>query len=175
MADEEAKELIPSPIQVPAVYTIEDELFPPFEVKRGHVDAWWMNKNKVEKFIWALKRDYTVKDACRVAGITSDQYYYFVEIHPGFNEVVAACRRKLILAAKDAVATSILNGDTTDAKWLLERKARGEYGKDTVITGTSGETGTELIEEQFFDEEGNLKVKKKTLKFINGQETNREE
>ena len=94
----------------------------------------------VQKLIEAFKLDCTVDEACAYAKISKTTYYEYLDKNPEFAEEIDAAREYLILLSRQTVASSIKKGDTTDAKWYLERKRKGEFSLRHEMTGKDGDS-----------------------------------
>lgn len=80
----------------------------------------------------AFAYGFTVEQACIYAEISIDSFYRWTEKNKKFSEDMTKAREKPTMKAKQVVIDSIQNGDTTDAKWWLERKSRSEFGKQNT-------------------------------------------
>jgi hypothetical protein len=100
-------------------YTITDAYFPDFSVYES-ANAWWMDRGKVERLIAAYKMGALVDQARVYAGVSEGQYKYFLEIHPEFSTIKAACREVPLLRSLQTVEKDIEN--PTTAKWFLEKR-----------------------------------------------------
>lgn len=115
---------------VPKVlYTIKDPNFPDFEVLFTD-NAWWASQAKVGKLIDAFKLDCSINEACVYAGITSDQWLYFVEKHPDFYRVKELISELPTLRARQEVVIGLAN-DKEFALKYLERKRKNEFSLRT--------------------------------------------
>jgi hypothetical protein len=100
-------------------YTITDGFFPDFQVYES-ANAWWMDRRKVELLIEGYKRGMAVEQARVYAGVTRGQYDYFIEIHPDFPDIKAACLQQPFLKAFETLEKDMQNPQT--AKWYLEKR-----------------------------------------------------
>jgi len=110
-------------------YTIRDRAFGILRVENS-ANAWYRDRGKLIRLINAFKYDATIKEACFSAGISLDQYKYFIEKHPEFSPIVEALRQMPILRARKTIVGR-LETDPKIAMWYLERKRREEF--DTSI------------------------------------------
>ena len=115
------------------IYTITDKYFPDFNVLNT-ANAWWIDRGKVERMIQAFKIVAIVEEACVYAGITLDQYKYFVEKHPEFSTIRDLCRELPTLQARQEVVKG-LSGDKEFALKYLERKRKKEFGTAMLHLG----------------------------------------
>lgn len=76
--------------------------------------------------------------ACFYAGISKSAFYAYQDAHPEFKERKDGLKNHLQLIAKNVLAKSIRSGNENDAKWLLERKEKGEYSLRNELTGADG-------------------------------------
>lgn len=112
--------------KVPKVlYTITDKYFPAFNVVFSD-NAWWTERAKVERLIEAFKIDSGVMEACVYAGITHDQWQYFIEKHPSFSVIRDLVSELPSLQARQTVVKGLSN-DKDFALKYLERKRRQEF------------------------------------------------
>ncbi|MDO8589973.1 MAG: hypothetical protein Q7R69_01750 [bacterium] len=110
-------------------YTIKDRAFGILRVENS-ANAWYRDQGKVLRLITAFKYDATIKEACFSAGISIDQYKYFVEKHPEFSHIIEALRQMPVLRARKTIVDR-LETDPKVAMWYLARKRREEF--DTSI------------------------------------------
>lgn len=82
---------------------------------------------KVSKLEAAFHNSFTVEQACLYAGIGKKTFFNWLEKKPGFLHRMTKAREHPNLRAKEVVINSINNGNSTDAKWWLERKQRDEF------------------------------------------------
>ena len=106
-------------------YTIRDRAFGILKVENS-ANAWYRDRGKLIRLITAFKYDATIKEACFSAGISADQYKYFVEKHPEFSTIIEACRQMPILRARKNIVDS-LETDSKVAMWYLARKRPEEF------------------------------------------------
>lgn len=111
------------------LYTIKDANFPDFNVVFTD-NAWWSNRAKVENLISAFKLDCSVGEACVHAGITHDQWQYFIEKHPDFSVVRGLISELPTLRARQEVVLGLAN-DKEFALKYLERKKKNEFSLRT--------------------------------------------
>ncbi len=116
-------------------YEIDDPAFAePFAVKRAvgyGAIPWWSKRPKVEALISAFKNDYTIHEACQMAGISQTQYKYFCRIHPEFIDLKHRCELLLGIVAKRGLVADILDPKNSRARqWYLERTQQEIYGRN---------------------------------------------
>ena len=84
--------------------------------------------NKLEQ---AFSLGATDLEACFYAGIGKTSLYRYQEEHPEFTERKAALKDKLVLKARQVVASAMESGDKQTAQWYLERKKKDEFSIKT--------------------------------------------
>jgi hypothetical protein len=114
-------------------YTITDKYHPDLKIKNS-ANAWWIDRGKVERLISAFKIDASIGEACVYAGITYDQYKYFMIVHPEFSIIKELCSDLPTLQARQEVVKGIAN-DKEFAMKYLERKRKKEFGTSNTILG----------------------------------------
>lgn len=70
--------------------TITDKNFGTFELY-DTFNGWWKDVVKVRDLITCFKNAFTVEQAFTYIGISKEQYYYFLQLHPDFSRVKEAC------------------------------------------------------------------------------------
>jgi len=113
------------------LYTITDKHHGDLIVTFSH-NAWWIERGKVEALIAAFKMDAKVEEACIYAGITVDQYKYFLEKHKDFSAVKEACKNLPVLKARKT-AIDKLSDSYSNAIDYLERKRPDEFSKTKKV------------------------------------------
>lgn len=114
-------------------YIIKDKHFPGGEFKVWKTaNGWWASQAKVEDLIQAFKIDCTIEEACSYAGISFDQFRYFLERHSDFSPIIEVCRNLPIVSARDKVVKAI-STDPEMAMKYLERKRKQEFGPKVDI------------------------------------------
>jgi hypothetical protein len=97
----------------------------PLEIKES-ANAWWMNRGKVYALLTGFRMGLTIKDACKWAVISSDQYKYFCEVHPEFSTIKERIDIVPIIQAMNTVNRNI---DKPWVAWrLLERLDPARFG-----------------------------------------------
>lgn len=91
--------------------------------------------NKLEE---AFANGATDLQACFYAGISHQTLYNYQNANPEFIERKNGLKNHLQLIAKNVLAKSIRSGNEADAKWLLERKEKGDYSLRNEHTGADG-------------------------------------
>lgn len=133
-------------------YEIKDAYFPTLQVKKT-ANAWWGDIGKVSKLIEAYKNDATDRQAWVYAGISKDQYDYFVETHPLFYDIRDACKELPNLVAKRNLVNALNAGDKAISQWWAERKMRKEFATRQEFSGPEGGAIVLTKEEQkLFDD-----------------------
>ncbi|KKU88275.1 MAG: hypothetical protein UY18_C0017G0009 [Microgenomates group bacterium GW2011_GWF2_47_9] len=91
----------------------------------------WFNGKDESMVVAKLKEAFTigsnVKRACANAEISIDSYYRYLKEYPELRNVFENLREKPVLKAEAIVAEKLNDKDIDTAKWLLERRAKGEY------------------------------------------------
>lgn len=100
-------------------YVIKDAYFGEFEVVKSD-NAWWMDRLKVEKLIDAFKSGHIAKAARFYAGITDNQWKYFLHIHPDFSAIKADLEEVQMFKAMNTINASL--EDPKTARWFLDRR-----------------------------------------------------
>lgn len=121
----EAEAKLPKGIQ----YILTDVVFGELLVKKS-ANAWWTNREKVVLLIDAFKMDATIPEARAKAGISNDQFDYFLLKHPEFSQVQEICSQLPVLAARKTVVDEISKNPELAMKYL-ERKRRKEFSTQT--------------------------------------------
>lgn len=81
----------------------------------------------VVKLESAFASAFSIEQACLYAGVHRDTFYAWLEAKPGFSDRMVKARERPTMKAKEVVVESINAGDTTSAKWWLERRAPDEF------------------------------------------------
>lgn len=102
-------------------YVIESPYFPPLGIKKS-ANAWWLDPGKVHYLLDAFRYDATVIEACVEAGISEDQYYYFIDNHPDFSRVKEALQSLPNITAKKTLLKAIGSDPKFALKWLRNRQ-----------------------------------------------------
>jgi len=128
-------------------YIIEDKNFGQLKIRKT-ANAWWKDKERVAKLIQGFKMDCRPGEVRMLAGISQDQYDYFLKIHPEFSVIFEDFRNNPVLRARATVYSAIGNDPTIAFKYL-ERKAPDEFKdkKEIEITKPS------LVMDMFDDED----------------------
>lgn len=86
------------------------------------------NENDVvAKLECAFSMGATVKEACCLAGISTDSFYRYSKKYPEFRNKIEVLQSKPILLARTVIFNGLLGGDVNLAKWYLERKRPQEF------------------------------------------------
>lgn len=125
------KKPVKKPKVVKIAYKIEDASFGYLSIRKT-ANAWWLNREKVLKLIQGLKMDCKPAELRLLAGISRNQYDYFMKIHPEFSAIFEDFRSNPVLRAR-ATVYSGLNKDANIAFKYLERKAPDEFKEKTEI------------------------------------------
>lgn len=130
----------------PIAYHITDAKYGMLEVKNS-ANAWWLERRKLEDFILAKKIGGNDTIACFSAGITRQQLYYFLSLHPEFSTFFQHLEENPKLRALTMIYSQ-LNRDVDTAKWYLERKMKREFSARTELTGGDGKDLFAVSDEQ---------------------------
>jgi hypothetical protein len=106
-------------------YTIDDKNFGELKIKHT-ANAWWKDEGKVVKLIRGLKMDCKPRELRLLAGITQDQYDYFLKIHPDFSVIFKDFRAIPSIKARQTVMMGIQKDPNIAFKYL-ERKEPDEF------------------------------------------------
>lgn len=123
---EEKKPVIETEEEV--AYTIKDQYFGELNIVKSSY-AWWMDSGKVERLIENFKLGYNIAESIALIGISRDQYYYFLEKHPGFSYVKEQCEVIFRTILKKGLLNHVKKGDKHVLMWYAERKMPEEFGK----------------------------------------------
>ena len=132
---------------------------------------WWSSENngrgKLELLVNAFKMDFTNVQACVYAGITIDQYKYFLITHPQFSTEKPRLQGLIVMAAKQGLVADVQN-DPSTRKWILERKEPETYGNKQFapVMPTDAETLATLTKQAFLDKDGKVLVSRDSLEII---------
>ena len=91
-----------------------------------------MTPETVNKLEQAFSLGATDVEACFYAGISKQTLYNYQEKYPEFVDRKAALKDKLVLKARQVVASAMEDGDKQTAQWYLERKKKDEFSIKTV-------------------------------------------
>lgn len=106
-----------------------------------------MTPEVVAKLEDAYRYGATDIEACFYANISKDALYDYQNKYPEFSERKKALRSHLKFVSKNVVGRSIEGGDTTDAKWYLERKCKDEFGTKQNIEHSGNITLEAVLKE----------------------------
>jgi len=80
--------------------------------------------------IAGFKMGFPIKQACIFAGISTDQYKYFVQVHPEFSTIKHYCQTFTEIAVLTNLFKIVRDGkDAKTLMWYAERVMPKEYGK----------------------------------------------
>ncbi len=124
--------IAPAPVEIvepvrEIAYVVKDKHFGEFEVVKT-ANAWWADREKVDRLIVAFKNFMTVEQASNHAGITPWQWRYFSETHPDFSRVKAVCKSLTGMKAKVKMVELIEKGDGPTVRWFMEKTEPEEFG-----------------------------------------------
>jgi hypothetical protein len=144
-------------------YVEHDALAEPFPLYES-ANAWWTDVAKVVKLFNGFVRFRTATRAMVFAGITRDQYYYFIEVHPHFTNAIERFREYRLSIHLDKVNSA---KDWHASAFILERELPQEYGRQQgggLIP--AGGSVASLLQEAFMDKDGNVIAKRKTAQLL---------
>lgn len=75
----------------------------------------------------ALMKDYTIEEACFVAGIHKDTYYRWLKISDEFSGLMEKAKSYIARMAKRNIAEKVEERDIDISKWWLEHRAGDLY------------------------------------------------
>lgn len=123
------------PKEKEVAYVITDKYFEEgFEVVKS-LNAWWMDRGKVTNLIAGFKNGYNIKQSCIYAGISIDQYKYFLEIHPGFSTVKEICEELSKMLIEAGLTQQVQKANPAVLMWAAERRIPEKYGKHLAEGG----------------------------------------
>lgn len=134
MSKRKKKKKPKKPKKFKIAYTIEDKFFGELKIKET-ANAWWKNREKVVKLIQGFKMDCKPGELRILAGISKDQYDYFMQVHPEFSAIFEDLRNNPVLKARATVITGI-GMDPNIAFKYLERKASDEFKEKKEVKVT---------------------------------------
>lgn len=161
-------------------YYLEDPAFwEPLAIMKSvneGLPSWWGDRSKVENLIRGFKMDFTVHEACILAGISKGQYTYFCKVHPHFLGQKDRLKGVLAIAAKQGLVTDIQHPQGFRSRqWYLERKQPKLYGRAPELTlPPDTNTMTTLIQRAFSDKTGKIIVTEATASVVKKHEDNRD-
>lgn len=122
--------------------------------------GFWKDKEKVIKLMLGFRLYRKIERARVYAGISKPQYYYFIEIHPQFSDVldeIAATRQN------DRLNKILDSDDWRAAAYLLEKEPGSEFAKDALPPG--GMRATE-VNEAVMDAEGKILISRRSVELL---------
>ena len=106
---------------------------------------------KITKFVEAFNNGYSIAEACQYAGVHRDTYYSWIKKYPGFEEKMNVAKLMINRRAKEIVVKSIIDGNTSNAKWWLEHKDPDFKNKSAVELNPAIKTFEDKIKD-FLDD-----------------------
>ena len=107
---------------------LDDPYLPKFKLQKS-ANSWWTQRGKLTALLTGFKLGFNIKETCILAGISLDQYKYFVSKHPDFSTVKEACEMFPSMLAKNNIYNLLKKGDWRTTKWYAERCMPEEYGR----------------------------------------------
>lgn len=113
----------------PTAYTLEPHPFfmgslggDPMPIKHS-ANAWWMDRVKVYALLIGFRYGANIKEACNFAGISTEQWKYFNEMHPDFSHLKDRVSAVMDIQAGFVINKAIEKGDGRLAwRWLAMRQ-----------------------------------------------------
>ncbi|GEM_PF-5557747 len=99
-----------------------DDVYLPEFILRRSANAWWMRDGKLLLLIAGFKMGYSIKTSCELAGISLDQYHYFLKLHPDFSYVKQRCKDFIGIRIHEALYKAIESGDLPTLRWYAEKR-----------------------------------------------------
>ena len=119
-------------------YEIKDRNFATLRIRKTD-SGWWKSSETLRTFITCFKNGWDLKTAWNYIGISKDQYYYFIQLHPEFSEVIEACYELGVSVAESNVHEFLQEKDKETTRWYLERRKSWKYGRQLAMG--EGNTG----------------------------------
>jgi len=117
-------------------------------------NGWWKDKEKLLRLIDAYKINADDSQACFYAGIKRSRLDYFIDLHPEFLEIRAACRGNLKFVAKNTIAKEIKTNASAAFAYLKheedKEKRQAEEAKKRQRE-EEGEPANEIVFVDFSD------------------------
>ena len=134
----------------------------PFTVYKS-ANAWWTDVSKVEKLMFCFKNDMSVEEALFSVGISRNNYYYFLKIHPEFSNIKVQLLKAFPAVAKLTLGQA-LQKDPNLALRYLQGAQPENYRRSVLPDMPPGATGgyARRTEELFTNEKGEVVVSRKT-------------
>lgn len=101
-----------------------------------------MNETVVKKILEVLKDGGSVEKACMEAKITKQTFYNHCNDNPEFLDEVEYAKNWVNEIARGQIIKSIIEWNTQDAKWWLERRDKENFSTRSELTGKDGENIT---------------------------------
>lgn len=92
----------------------------------------------VGKLVAALQNGFTKKQAAEYAEISRDALYDAIKRDEEFKNKIHRAQEHLNYKSREVIAKAITEGDTSSAKWWLERKSKTEFSLRQEVTGKNG-------------------------------------
>ncbi len=92
-----------------------------------------LTPESVRKLVAAQERGLSVREACRLAGVSHEAYYYHIRNKLPFAGLLTNAEEWVTTRARMVVFQAIHDGDITMCKWYLARKRPEEFGTPSQI------------------------------------------
>lgn len=102
----------------------------------------------VSLLVTSFHNGLNVREACLQSGISHEAYYNRLRSDQQFADKMSKAQLQPKMNAKVVVLKAIKDGDVNAAKWWLERKARDEFGRDSVPEATPEPETSKVSEEE---------------------------
>lgn len=117
--------------------TEKEELIKKFKEKHGRNPP-NLTPQEVDKLEYAFAHCANDVEAYTYAGICETNFYWWQEVNPKFVERKKVLRDMVKFQARENIVKSINAGETSAAKWWLERKNKEEFSLRVENTGKDG-------------------------------------
>ena len=92
----------------------------------------------IDQIVPILQRGTAFKNACAYLKIPHSTFWDYVQNDAGIRAQIAAAENYLDILAETKIADSIKEGNTTDAKWRVERSQKKKYSQLNQFSGQDG-------------------------------------
>lgn len=93
----------------------------------------------VKSLVKSFEDGSTVTEACHIAGISRQIFYYWMKEHKDFFDRISVAQEYPDYVARSLITSAMKSGDVDTAKWWAERRMKGEFSARAEITGKDGE------------------------------------
>ena len=117
--------------------TIKEDLIKKFKEKYGRNPP-KLTPQQIHLLNEAFTNCASDKEAYTYAGICETNFYWWQEVNPDFVEKKALLRDLVKYRARSNIIKGINEGNPSESKWWLERKAKEEFSLRVENTGKDG-------------------------------------